>query len=124
MRDVNDGGIEGATDPCQRFGMLFVVRIGDRFEELAVAPGATDVLGRTAAGCFDQAWVRDPGLRVSDPRDADRVFPAIAEVVEVFETPDTGVLDNIREAGLAGVEWAVAEVRVWNAQPISRARNS
>lgn len=32
MRDVNDEGIEGTTDPCQRFGMLFVVRIGDRFE--------------------------------------------------------------------------------------------
>lgn len=78
MRDVNDEGIEGTTDPCQRFGMLFVVRIGDRFEELAVAQRATDVLGRATAGCFDQAWVRDPGLRVSDPLDANRVFPAIA----------------------------------------------
>jgi hypothetical protein len=76
MRDVNDGGIEGATDPCQRSGMLFVVRIGDRFEELAVAPGATDVLGRAAAGCFGQAWVRDPGLRVSDPPDFGPCVPS------------------------------------------------
>jgi hypothetical protein len=94
-----------------------VVRIGVRFEELAVAPGATDVLGRATAGCFDQAWVRDPGLRISGPLDADRVFPAIAEVVEVFERLEAGVLDDVSEAGLAGVEWAAIEVRGWNAPP-------
>jgi len=61
MRDVNHGGIEGSADPCQRFGMLFVVRIGDRFEELAVAPGATDVLGRTAADCSVRRGYVIPG---------------------------------------------------------------
>jgi len=104
--------------------MLFVVRIGDRFEELAVVPGATDVLGRTAAGCFGQAWVRDPELRVSDPLDADRVFPAIAEVVEVFETPDTGVLDDSAGRALRASSGPSPKSGSGMPQPMSRTRNS
>ena len=84
MLDVDDRGIEGAADLCQGLGMLFVVRIGARFEELAIAPGTADILGWATAGCFDQTRIRDPGRRIGDVLDADGVFPAAAEVVEVF----------------------------------------
>jgi hypothetical protein len=77
------GWIEVAADPLQPLGVLVVVRIGDRIEEVAVSPGAADILGRAASGGCDEARVGDAGHGISDALDADRVLPAVAEVVEI-----------------------------------------
>ncbi len=100
-------------DPCHALGMLFVVWISDRFKEVAVAPGTADVLpvGNVRSLRLDQAWICNSGDRVGDAFDADAVFPAVAEIVEVLERPDPGVLQDIDEAYLARIEWPVAEVR-------------
>ena len=55
--DVDDCGIEVATDPCEPFLVLLLVGIGDCFEERVVAPRAADILGRAASDRFDQARV-------------------------------------------------------------------
>jgi hypothetical protein len=39
----NVGGIEVVTDPFQAFGMLLVIRIGDRIEKLAVSPRGAEI---------------------------------------------------------------------------------
>ena len=81
--DIGVGWIELAADPLQPLGVLLVVRIGDRIEDVAVAPGAADILWRAASGCFGEARVGNAGHGISDALDADRVLPAVAEVVEV-----------------------------------------
>src|SRR3954469_17083744 len=104
-----------AADPLQPFSVLLVVRIGDRFEEFAIAPGAADILGWATSDSFDETWVGDPWHRVDDALDADGVFPTVAEIVEVLERPDADVLQDGGKPGLAGVERSVAEVRVGHA---------
>ena len=80
-----------AADPLQPFSVLLVVRIGDRFEEFAIAPGSADILGRTTSASLDEAWVSDPWHRIGDALDADGVFPAVAEIVEIGERLGAGV---------------------------------
>jgi hypothetical protein len=65
--------------------VLLVVWISDRIEELAVSPGAADILWRAASGSIDEAGIDNAGYGVSDALDANRVLPAVAEVVKVFE---------------------------------------
>jgi len=72
-------------------------------------------LWRAAPGCFDEAWVGNPGHGITDALDADRVFPAVTEIVEVFERPGADILEDVDEPGLAGVKRSAAEVRIRNA---------
>ena len=60
--------------------MLLMIRIGDRCEEFAVAPGTADILGWATSGSIDETWVGDPWHRVGDALDADGVFPAVTEI--------------------------------------------
>ena len=55
---VDDVGIEVIGDPLFEFGVAFVLRIVDGLEELGIAPGATDIFGRAASGCLDQARIK------------------------------------------------------------------
>ena len=47
--------IEVVTDPFGEFGVPFVLRVLDSFEELGIAPGAAAVLGRAAVAGADSA---------------------------------------------------------------------
>ena len=47
--DVDNMGIEIVREPFFEFAMPLVAGIGDGLEELAIAPGTTDVLGRAVA---------------------------------------------------------------------------
>lgn len=64
-----------ATDPLQRVGVFLVFWIGDCIEELAVSPGAADVLWRAASDCFDEARTADMASsaypRTQTPRVSD-----------------------------------------------------
>ena len=70
--------IEMATGPLQHLGMFLVVWISERIKELAVSPRAADILWRAASGCIDEAGIDNAGNGISD---ANRVLPAVAEVV-------------------------------------------
>jgi hypothetical protein len=109
---IGVGGIEAASNPLEPFVVLLMAGIGDGIEELAVTPWATNILRRTASGCFDKARVVDAWHGISDALDTDRVLPAIAEVVEVFQRFGADILQNIDEPGLAGIERSVTEVRI------------
>jgi hypothetical protein len=78
-------GIEGVADPFRQLCMAHVLGVSDGFEELSVAPGTADVFGRTASRDVDQARVCDTRHGIGDMLDLDRVLPAVAEVVEIFE---------------------------------------
>jgi hypothetical protein len=78
------GWIELAADPLQALDVLLVFRIRDRIEELAVSPGAADILWWAATDRFDEAWVVNAGRGIGNALDTDGMFPAVTEVVEVF----------------------------------------
>jgi hypothetical protein len=78
-------GIKVTAEPLEPLGMFLVVRVSDGLEEVVVSPGAADILGWTASGCFDQAGIGHARDGISDALDADRMLPAVAEVVEIFE---------------------------------------
>jgi len=40
------------------------------------------------------------------------MLPAVAEVVEIFERSSADIFQHVDEAGLAGIEWPVAEARI------------
>ena len=77
--------------------MALVSWIADGLEELGIAPGSADVFGRTAALGVDQAGIGKPRCWIADALDLDRMFPAIAEVVELFEGLGAGVLDQLEQ---------------------------
>src|SRR3954463_13226465 len=104
-----------AADPLQPFSVLLVVRIGDRFEEFAIAPGSADILRRATSDSFDEAWVSDPWHRIGDALDADGVFPPVAEIVEIPERLAPDIPQDVGQPRLAGVERSVAEARVGHA---------
>ena len=87
-------------------------RVVDGVQELGVAPRAAHVLGRAAPDGVEQNRVGRAGHRVGDALDLDRMLPAVAEVVEVFERLRAGILKHVDEAGLLGVERAITELRV------------
>ena len=66
--------IEGAADPFGQLGVALMLRVGDRLEEVGVAPGPAAILGRAAPDRFDQvrvfnAWLGvegNPPLRAAD----------------------------------------------------------
>ena len=89
-----------------------------------VAPGTADVFGRTASRDVDQARVCDARHGIGDALDFDRVLPAIAEVVEIFEGLHADVFENIDEAGLARVEGGTAPSGAGTPHPASPARIS
>jgi hypothetical protein len=61
---VDVAGIEVTADPLHPLGVLLVVRVGDRIEELVVSPGPTDILWRAASGClFGNFLPLDFGVR-------------------------------------------------------------
>jgi len=101
------------ANPFQLFGVFFMVWISDCIQELAVSPRAADILGRTTPNCFHQARVRDARHRIGEAFNADRVFPAITEVVNVCESSDADILEDIDEAGFAGIERPITEIVVW-----------
>jgi hypothetical protein len=46
-----------------------------------MAPGATAVVGRAAAGDFDEARIELPRLGIAEPLDLDCVLPTVTEVI-------------------------------------------
>jgi hypothetical protein len=49
----------------------------DGGEEFSIAPGATAVFGRAAAGDFDEPRIDLPRLGIGEPLDLDCVLPTV-----------------------------------------------
>jgi hypothetical protein len=75
--DVDDMGIEVVSKSFFELAVALMVGIGDGFEELGIAPGTADVLGRAAAFGFGEAWVKDAGLGIDQAFDLPAVGRAI-----------------------------------------------
>ncbi len=110
-----DLGVEVSTGPPNDLGVLLMVWIRDRIQELAVAPRTADVLGRAAPMGRKQPRVGDAGHRLHYALDLDRVLPAIPEIVKVAERYGARVLDHVGQPRFAGVERPVTLVRVRHA---------
>jgi len=65
--------------------MALVAGIGDGLEELAIAPRATDILGRAVAFGFEQARVKDARFGGDQAFGLDRMFPAVPKVIEILQ---------------------------------------
>ena len=94
--------------------MLLVFRIGERIEELGVAPWPAYIFWRTATRRLDQAGIGNARQRIDQAFDLDRVLPAVSEVIEVTQGLGARVLDDAGERRLARVERTVAPIRVGN----------
>jgi len=91
--------------------MALVGRIGESLAELLIASRSADVLGRAAAGCFEEH-----GLRKADDGkgtlDLDAVRPAVAEVVKVLERFRADIFDCRQQRDLARIERAISPVLI------------
>jgi hypothetical protein len=99
--DVDCIRIEFLAAPLHALVVAFMIGISECFEELAVAPGSANVLRWATSGRFDQTWIKKPGDRLGDALDPDRVFPAVAKVIEIFERLAADVFQDVDEAGVA-----------------------
>src|SRR5476651_2268937 len=97
---IDNVGIEIVGDPFCEFGMTFVLWIANGLEEFGIAPGSADIFRRAASACLDQAGIKNPKFWVDETFDLDRVFPAIAKIVEVPQRLDADILEHIAEAAL------------------------
>jgi hypothetical protein len=100
----NGPPIHCSLSACWRFGSAIAL------EELAVSPGPADIFRWAASDCFDEAGVGDAGDGIGDALDSNRVFPAVAKVVEVFERFGADILQRVAKPGLAGIERPITEV--------------
>ena len=105
-------GIEVVGEPFFEFAMALVAGIGDGLEELAIAPRTTDVLGRAVALGFDETRIKDARFAIDQALDLDRVFPAVAEVIEILQRPRADVFDDVGEPRLAGIDEVAGPVRI------------
>lgn len=81
-------------------------------EELGIAEGTADVLGRTAAGCVEKKRVVEPRDAGFDLLDLDRARPCLAEIVEVLQRERLAVLDRAAEARMAGIDAVMVPVGI------------
>ena len=105
-------GIEIVREPFFEFAMALVAGIGDGLEELAIAPGTTDVLGRAVALGFDQPRIKDARLGVDQALDLDRVFPAVPEVIEILQRLRSDVFEYVAEPSFACIEEVAGPVLI------------
>jgi hypothetical protein len=102
--DIDDMGIEVIGEPFFEFAMALVFGIGDGFEELAMAPRTADVFLRATALGFDQARIKNARFRIDQTFDLDRVFPTVAEVIEILQRLRSDIFEHVAESGLACIE--------------------
>src|SRR5258705_11789477 len=104
--------MEVGPDAFGELGVACVLWVLDGFEEIGIAPGAAAVFRRAASADLDQARVEHPGLGIGEAVDRDRVLPANAEVVDVFQRLRADVLEPVVDAGPSGVREAAPPLGV------------
>ena len=58
--DIGEMRIEARLGAFERFGMTFVIGIGDCLQEVCIARRSTDILGRSSPSRFDQSRIEQP----------------------------------------------------------------
>lgn len=108
-------GIEGTTAPDEVLIVLGVIAIGEDLEELGIAIGPADVLGRTAAGSVQEKRIAEAGYAGFDLLDLNRMRPSISEIVEVLDRKRVAGFDRPVEAHVAGVDATMLPVGIGDA---------
>ncbi|MEZ6130286.1 MAG: hypothetical protein R3C59_16505 [Planctomycetaceae bacterium] len=86
-------GIE-LTGPCNEFVVLFVLGIGDGFEELGVAPNPAHVFRWAGTPAFDTHWITTTFLGTETSLTNHLVLPVVTEVVFVDKPKSLAVLGD------------------------------
>ncbi len=85
--------------------MFFMLRVTDRFKEIAVAPDPTAVFGWAGLFTFQAKRVFGFGIDCRGSLEQDLVFPAVAEIVLVIEGESfAGRGQDLTEVGLRGID--------------------
>ena len=85
--------------------MLFMLGVGQRFEELLVAPDTAHVFGWARPCSFEAERIPPTGLGPDTTLERNLVFPAIAEIVLVQKSESAPVFGNdLADLGDRGVD--------------------
>jgi len=96
-------GIVVLTEPVERFFMIFVVGVAERFKHFGIAPWSSGVLWGTLAGGVDDPGICELWISWLDPLDFDAVVPAVAKVVEIPERLAPRAREGLSQGGLARI---------------------
>jgi hypothetical protein len=100
--------------------MPLVRGVLDGGEEFSIAPGATAIFGRAAAGNFDEARIERPRLGIGEPLNFDRVLPTVTEFIKIHQLLRADVSEDVAEPRLSGVEKVAAQSVSGELQPTPR----
>ncbi|MHC2282109.1 hypothetical protein ACVME8_008752 [Bradyrhizobium diazoefficiens] len=92
--------------------MFWMSRVADGVEVVGIAGRTADVLWRTTTGGLEQEG-KSLYRRVVEPfLEFDHMVPAVAEVIEIMDRLGAGLLNDIREPRLAGIDRLGAKITV------------
>ena len=85
--------------------MLFVIGVGNRRQEILVAPNATNVFERTGSFALQAKWIPLPIRRRQTALEQDFMFPTIAKIVHVAKAESlAGLGQNATDHRLGGID--------------------
>ena len=94
---------------------MFVLRmsgVADGIEVFGVAWRTADIFRRTTAGGIEQEW-KTVRWRVVEPFfEFDHMVPAVAEVIEIMDRLGAGLVNDIAEPRLAGIDGLGAKITI------------
>jgi hypothetical protein len=97
--------------------VAFVFRIFDSVKQLGVTPRPSAILRRTAAANLDEARIEHTRFGIGETLDLDRVFPSVAEVIEIDELPGADIFENVVELRLARIQEVANPIRIGIGSP-------
>lgn len=98
------------AEGIERFFMIFMLGVAERFEFFGVTPWAATVLWRPHAYCIENERICQVRAGRADALDLDAMLPGVAKVVEISEGLSPGVRQNLSESGLTGIERSVEAI--------------
>ena len=61
---------------------------------------------------FDQTRIKDARFAIDQALDLDRVFPAVAEVIEILQRLGTDVFEHLAEPSFASIDEVAGPIRI------------
>jgi len=102
--------LPGEGDAIERFFMIFMLGITERFELFGVAPWPATVLRRAHAYCIEDERICQVRAGRADALDLDAMLPGVAKVIEISEGLAPRIRQDLGERGLTGVERPVEAI--------------
>src|SRR6185369_11642194 len=109
---VDDVGIEPLWAPEAHMVVLRMSGVADGIEVFGIAWRTADIFWRTTTGGLEQDG-KSLCRRVVEPFfELDHMVPAVAEVIEIMDRLGAGLLNDIGEPRLAGIDRLGAKITV------------